>query len=306
MTEGEAGMKQKIGLLLLGMGLLCGCQWQKPYDLQTAKKTALIVPDDAYHLAGQSLTVLEQNEYEPETTLFYVADEAELTKVIQYELDQQCFEIAYQSEQDIDLDAVAADLSLLNPFDIALTQKDTVYNNHRDECLYTAHHIQAKILDPQYEQAKAEAQRRVNELVDDSMSVDEQIAAIHDDIIIHCRYTDEQAATDPSLFQAAGVLLAGKGVCTGYSRALMMMAEAAGIPALYVSAETMNHGWNYVRFDDGWHHIDVTWDDPLPDQGQTASATYLHMDEAAFFAAGDHELTAAEQEKILMLAAAYF
>lgn len=298
----------KKWMLLLLPWLLCGCQFKQPYDLRAAKQTTLTIPDDAYHLAGQSLTVLEGNEYEDAAVLFYVADEKALTKVIQYALDQQQHEIAYQSEAVMDLDAIAADLSLLNPFDIALTQNDTVYKNSRDELLYTAHHVKIEILDPRYEQAKAEAQRRVKALMDDTMSVNEKIAVIHDDIIIHSRYEDRQAEGEEerSLFQAAGVLVDGKGVCTGYSRAFMLMAEAAGIPALYVSAETMNHGWNYVRSEKEWRHIDVTWDDPLPDQGQRASKTFLDMEEAAFFENGVHHLEPSEQDKIIELAEQYF
>ncbi len=298
---------KKRGLFVL-VWLLCGCQFQQPYDLHAAAQSTLEIPDDAYHLAGQTLIVLEGNEYEEATVLYYVADEEALTKVLQYSLDQQQYEIAYQSEAVMDLDAIAADLSLLNPFDISLTQSDTIYTDGHDELLYTAHHIKAEILDSRYAQAKAEAEHRVQALIDDTMTTDEKIAAIHDDIIIHSCYEkiQEETVGERALFQAAGVLIDGKGVCTGYSRAFMLMAEAAGIPALYVSAAAMNHGWNYVQDEDGWRHIDVTWDDPIPDQGQNASATFLNMDEASFFEDGSHTLDSAERKKIIELADRFF
>lgn len=288
--------------------ILCACQFQQPYDLYSSAQSPLEIPDDAYHLSGQTLTVLEGNEYESAQVLYYVRDEADLTKVLQYAFDQRQYEIAYQSEAALNLDAVAENLSLLNPFDISLTQSDTTYTNAQGERLYTAHHINAEILDSRYEEARARAKQRVAELIDDSMSTEAKITAIHDDIIIHSRYEKiaQDAQAEQSLFQASGVLLDGKGVCTGYSRAFMLMAEAAGIPALYVSADDMNHGWNYVRSDDGWRHIDVTWDDPLPDRGMRVSDTFLHMDEASFFQEDSHQWNAAEQAKIKELAERYF
>ena len=298
----------KKWLFFTSLWLLCACSFQLPYDVPKAAQSPLEIPNDAYHLAGQSLTLLEGNEFEDAPVLYYVRDEKDLTKVLQYSFDQRQYEIAYQSEKVMDLDVVAADLSLLNPFDISLTQSDTTYTNQRDELLYTSHHIKAEILDDRYEEARSEAKRRVAELIDDSMSDEAKITAIHNDIIIHSRYVKTSADDSKAqgLFQASTVLLDGKGVCTGYSRAFMLMAEAADIPALYVSAAAMNHGWNYVYDEQGWRHIDVTWDDPFPDQGDHVSTAFLHMDEAAFFESDSHQWDSSEQAKTKELAEQFF
>jgi transglutaminase/protease-like cytokinesis protein 3 len=101
-------------------------------------------------------------------------------------------------------------------------------------------------------------------------------------------------------------LLDGRGVCSGYSRAFMMMAQEADIPALYVSSEQMNHGWNYVYDGSSWRYIDVTWDDPLPDQGMIAQDTFLWMSEQDFLNEGSHQLRLEEQEIIKQIAKAFF
>ncbi|MBR2836571.1 MAG: hypothetical protein IKE43_12790 [Coriobacteriales bacterium] len=68
-------------------------------------------------------------------------------------------------------------------------------------------------------------------------------------------------------FNVYGVLVEHTGVCDGYSRAYQLLLKRVGIDACMVASETMNHSWNMVCIDGRWYHVDVTWDDPTPDQG---------------------------------------
>ena len=81
-------MKQGLYLLLIAC-VLSGCLFRKPYDIESAQRNELIVADDAYHLSGYKFTVLENNEYEESGQIFYVEDEAELAKLIQYAIDNE-------------------------------------------------------------------------------------------------------------------------------------------------------------------------------------------------------------------------
>ncbi len=298
-------MKQGLYLLLIAC-VLSGCLFRKPYDIESAQRNELIVADDAYHLSGYKFTVLENNEFEESGQIFYVEDEAELAKLIQYAIDNATESISYQSKKTLDLDQVSKKLCVLNPFDISLLQNDTSYKNRSGESLYVSHHITISNPDKRYEAAKQEAKRRVAQIIDDAMSLEEKITAIHDNIIATTSYEEEQAEANSELFQASGVLLDGVGVCSGYSRAFMLMAKEAGIEAVYVSASAMNHGWNYVRGASGWRHIDITWDDPVPDEAGRILNTYLNMDEDAFFYNDIHILNKTEKNALQEVVNSFF
>lgn len=299
-------MNQKICFLGIIVLFICGCSIQQPYRVEEAERREMVIPDDAYHLSGQALTLLEANRYD-QGELFYVEDDEQLTKLLQYAIDHHQQTVCYQSKAAIQLDAVSKRLSMLNPFDISLKQQDTTYTNRNDEVLYVSHQVQVEVTDERYEQAKAEAKRRIQEIITADMTTSEKIAAIHDNIVLSCEYAKESeaAAPDSSLFQASGVLLDQRGVCSGYSRAFMLMAQQADIAAVYVSSEEMNHGWNYVRDENGWRHIDITWDDPIPDQPNRLLTTFLTMKEPAFFEAG-HVLSAAEKKQLQEITESFF
>lgn len=299
-------MKYRLWYLIGFACLLSGCIFHAPYDIEQAQRRELIVPDDAYHLAGHHFTILENNEYEESGQIFYVNNEQELTKLIQYAIDNEQDTISYQSNQTLDLDMVSKQLSILNPFDISLRQNDTSYTNHMGDTLYVSHHITISNPDERYHLAKQEAKKRVAQIIDHDMSVEEKIAAIHDNIILTTFYDEKQAETNSALFQASGVLLDGVGVCSGYSRAFLLMAKEADIDAVYVSAETMNHGWNYVRGANGWRHIDITWDDPVPDEANRILNTYLNMEESAFFYNNIHILNKTEKATLQEIINSFF
>lgn len=80
-----------------------------------------------------------------------------------------------------------------------------------------------------------------------------------------------------SYYSADGVLIRGSGVCDSYSKAYLMLLEAAGIEAERVT--NIDHAWNLVKLDGEWHHIDPTWDDPVYSGYETSklSGAEYHM-----------------------------
>ncbi|MBR2718604.1 MAG: hypothetical protein IKB78_04805, partial [Clostridia bacterium] len=77
------------------------------------------------------------------------------------------------------------------------------------------------------------------------------------DWLVNNAYYDQNYA----YYSAEGVLLRGTGVCDSYSRAYEMLLEQVGIASKRVAGG--NHAWNLVQMDEGWYHIDPTWDDPI-------------------------------------------
>ncbi|MBS7298334.1 MAG: hypothetical protein KIG65_04570 [Eubacteriales bacterium] len=56
-------------------------------------------------------------------------------------------------------------------------------------------------------------------------------------------------------------------VCQGYSLAFKLLCNIAGIECGYALSDAINHIWNVVEYNGNYYHIDVTWDDPLVNNG---------------------------------------
>jgi transglutaminase/protease-like cytokinesis protein 3 len=50
------------------------------------------------------------------------------------------------------------------------------------------------------------------------------------------------------------------------------------------------HAWNTVRLDGVWYYIDVTWDDPVPDRGNSVHWYKYYLTTDSTFG-GDHRQT---------------
>lgn len=113
--------------------------------------------------------------------------------------------------------------------------------------------------DAEVEEYKEALDRAYEEAVPDPENMSQmQIArACHDYLAQHVYYDYTYAKRS-----AYGALVEGTAVCEGYSRAYGEMLRKAGIEFDYTTSVDMAHMWNYVKIDDEWYHVDVTWDDP--------------------------------------------
>ena len=83
---------------------------------------------------------------------------------------------------------------------------------------------------------------------------------LHDWLTHHANY--DYSPKENALYQPAGVLIHGKGICQSYTDAYSLLLNKVGIENLAVESKAMDHTWNLVRIDGTWCHVDVTWDDP--------------------------------------------
>ena len=67
-----------------------------------------------------------------------------------------------------------------------------------------------------------------------------------------------------------GALINKEVVCEGYAKALKYLLNALDIECILVcgtaknsSGHTESHMWNYVKLNNNWYGVDVTWDDPI-------------------------------------------
>lgn len=110
----------------------------------------------------------------------------------------------------------------------------------------------------------------MKEILNDNMTDKEKIIAIHNYIVETTTYDTEyldanlEDIDNPS-HKAIGPLYYHKALCGGYTDAMALFLNKLKIPNYRISSES--HIWNYVYLDNNWYHIDLTWDDPITDDG---------------------------------------
>lgn len=194
----------------------------------------------------------------------------------------------HKSEMNIAYDGDHKELSAnIGTILQAAFAKDDYVAYNVDSYLYTIHtwSATAKIkLNVKYRESATETQEVDNivrktlpDLVNNAMPDSAKVRAIHDWIVTHVAY-------DTSLqhYTAYDALTYGTTVCQGYSLLAYRMLGMAGIESRIVegNVDSGSHVWNLVRIGGRWRHMDVTWDDPVPDQpGQISYAYFLKTDD---------------------------
>ena len=111
----------------------------------------------------------------------------------------------------------------------------------------------------------------INQTITNNMSNYDKIKAIHNYIINNTVYDKVRLdnTNNPSNYlshTAYGVLISGKGICGGYSDAMAIFLNKLGLNNYKIASA--NHVWNYVKLDNNWYHLDLTWDDPVSTTGE--------------------------------------
>lgn len=116
------------------------------------------------------------------------------------------------------------------------------------------------------------------------MSTAQKVKAIHDYMVLNCEYDYKNYlnGTIPrKSYGVEGFILKKKAVCQGYAETFQLFMEALHIPCQLVVGQANNgggyagHAWNIVKVSGKWYHIDVTWDDPVPDRKGRISYGYF-------------------------------
>lgn len=128
-------------------------------------------------------------------------------------------------------------------------------------------------LTPAEESVLAQLEVRTRALLRPGMSDFQKVLVLHDDLVNAARY-DMEAGGD-----IIDILRSGSGCCEAYSAMFSVMCALADVPARVVTGTGGEgpHAWNLVQLDGEWYHIDVTWDDPIIDDGckQVLSHAYF-------------------------------
>ena len=140
--------------------------------------------------------------------------------------------------------------------------------------------------------------KAINEKVDEvinsmdlnSKSTRDKIKIIHDYIINNTEYdslkTNNIKDNTYKSNTAYGVMIEGKGICSGYSDTMKIFLDKLNIVNYKVSND--EHIWNVVMLDEGWLHLDLTWDDPISEKNITRD-NYFLIDNATLKLLDDDE-----------------
>lgn len=143
---------------------------------------------------------------------------------------------------------------------------------HIETTYDTSGKVTLKVYHTYTDEEKEEIRNKINaieaELKDDTLSIQDQIKVYHDYIIDHTVYDSERADSSIVKYKsdtAYGTLLEGYSLCGGYTDSMAIILNDMGLENYKVSSE--DHIWNAVKIDDKWYHLDLTWDDPVTDDG---------------------------------------
>ena len=106
-----------------------------------------------------------------------------------------------------------------------------------------------------------------NKYYDPSKNVKENIKIFHDYIINNTKYdsNNKTGASDIPSSTAYGVLKDNIGICSGYADVMSLLLDKLNVKNYRISSES--HVWNLVYIEGEWRHLDVTWDDPVTNNG---------------------------------------
>ena len=136
----------------------------------------------------------------------------------------------------------------------------------------------------QYASKKADMVSAADEILsgiegNDSLSDLEKALLIHDRLAVRCEYNVETLQTGEIIdddYTAYGALVRHITMCEGYSKAYCYLLNRVGIGSYLVDSVSLGHMWNVVYIDGEKYHVDVTWDDPVPNkQGQVKHTYFL-------------------------------
>jgi len=141
------------------------------------------------------------------------------------------------------------------------------------------------VLDPDIAQRRQELNDRlpkmmeeVNALLPEKPTQFEMVHVAHDYLIANTFYDKVQISSNVDMtydYDIYGVFCKHKSACAGYSLALKYILNQWHIDCLMVTSSNQNHGWNIVKLDGKWYHVDVSSDDPFYDMLGQVSHKYL-------------------------------
>jgi len=273
-------IKKSLILSLALSLLLSACSVFTPVPFE--EKITDWVPEQTYYGSSLVFQIVSQPNYVKESTVYQVDDEMELALLakILYEQNTLLFYIE-DNEFSINKTYAYLDALMIHAFKFSMGSK--TYSN-KDEVVKTLDYVKIELYADQREDVNNALQEFLTSKVKLSDPIRNQLKSIHDGLVLNTQYDaavldiDLKNITDHTPFEAYGLLINHKAVCSGYAKSFMGLAQELNIPVLTVSSQTMNHAWNLVYDGTSWLYVDATYDDPVPDKAGRVLLTYFLID----------------------------
>lgn len=219
--------------------------------------------------------------YAAEGYYYYYQNKPKYYRAEKYIAEQlsDCADIINISEYDLtlsELNEIMTDILLSRP-DIFYIEPEYSYTKYR-----TSDHVIT--VTPEYYYAKSTINRRREELnsesdrllagLSDSWSDAQKALYIHDKLALTMEYDENN-----EIRSAYEGIVTKKALCVSYAMAYKYLMDKVGIKCVCVTSTEMSHCWNMAEINGEWYHIDVTWDDLLPNfQGMVSHDLFMLSD----------------------------
>ena len=188
--------------------------------------------------------------------------ESELKKEYQSAIET----LIYENPEIFYLDATSMYINIEKVIKITST-KYNVYIDNGSKPNYLAEGFNSKE-DIEAYQAKIERVRDyIVENIKDKSDY-EKIKLTHNYLRDTINY--ESTISKNNIYDIYGALVLRECVCEGYAKAFQYIMNEVGIDNVIVigtgtnsMGKTENHAWNYLKLNEKWYAVDVTWDDPV-------------------------------------------
>lgn len=134
----------------------------------------------------------------------------------------------------------------------------------------------------------ADVKREIAKIISDNITSDmtefDKVKTIHDYLVLTTEFDIENLKNNSisdSSYSAKGALINHLAVCQGYAEAFKLIMTELNIGCHIITGKADNelHAWNIVQIDNEWYQVDVTWDDPVPDEitGEKSELIYNYF-----------------------------
>ena len=113
---------------------------------------------------------------------------------------------------------------------------------------------------------------------------------VHDYLVDNIEY--DQTISEMNIYNIYGALVQKRAVCEGYAKAFKYILDELEINSMLIcgigtnsKGESENHAWNYIKLNNVWYAVDVTWDDPIIIGGGTLTDSHRYK----YFLKGSNE-----------------
>lgn len=111
-----------------------------------------------------------------------------------------------------------------------------------------------------------------------------KLLMVNDYFCTHFRYDTDLTIYSPDLLFSEKT-----GVCQAYMMGYAAVLDKLGIANTHATSSAMSHTWNMVLLDGSWYHIDVTWNDPLPDRPLRSNHSTFLLSDSGISAASHYD-----------------